>query len=127
MSTIRSLKSDFRFARNLVGAVLGATVAVAAKKSEPSALTALSRAAKTAWGPAMLGAAVGILASRPNKNQNAGYQTAVGGLVGGAIGFCAGVAWESRQVTGAMARHAVSNVNVVRDARWLEKNPVAYG
>lgn len=125
MSTIRSLKSDFRFARNLLGAVLGAG-AETAQDEELKAAAALGRAARTALGPAMVGAAVGLLASRNNRKSSGNAGAALSGLVGGAIGFCAGIAWESRDVTGKFARQAISNVNVVRDARWLEKNPITY-
>jgi hypothetical protein len=50
----------------------------------------------------------------------------MGGLVGSALGFGGGVAWASRGFTGTAARHAIRGVNNVRDARWLERNPIDY-
>jgi hypothetical protein len=36
------------------------------------------------------------------------------------------LAWASRGYTGSAARGAIKKINVVRDARWLEKNPINY-
>jgi hypothetical protein len=34
--------------------------------------------------------------------------------------------WQSRHFTRSAAQGAMKQVNAVRDARWLEKNPIAY-
>jgi len=46
----------------------------------------------------------------------------------GAVAGCAAVVtWKQRQEEMEAARHLMDHVHVVRDARWLKKNPVAYG
>ena len=46
----------------------------------------------------------------------------------GALAACAGmVTWMRREEEMEAAHHLVHHVHVVRDARWLKKNPVAYG
>jgi hypothetical protein len=48
------------------------------------------------------------------------------GLLGGAIGFGAGVAWESRRFTASVADGALRNIGKVRDEHWLTKHPIDY-
>ena len=46
----------------------------------------------------------------------------------GVLAGCAGiVTWMKRQDEIDAAHHFAHHVHVVRDARWLKKNPVAYG
>ena len=50
-----------------------------------------------------------------------------GGVVGAAVGFSGSVIWNSRAMTGPIAKGAIKQVNETRDQHWLEKNPVVYG
>jgi hypothetical protein len=51
-----------------------------------------------------------------------------GQLFLGVLTGCAGVmTWKKRQDEALAARHLVEHMHDVRDARWLRKNPVAYG
>ena len=51
-----------------------------------------------------------------------------GQLVLGVLAGCAGVlTWKKREAEAEAARHLVHHVHEVQDARWLRKNPVAYG
>jgi hypothetical protein len=46
----------------------------------------------------------------------------------GVLAGCAGVmTWKKRQAEMDAAHHLIDHVHEVRDARWLKKNPVAYG
>jgi hypothetical protein len=47
-------------------------------------------------------------------------------LLGGALGFGVGVAWESRRLTTSVASGAAKSISKVRDEHWLEKNPIDY-
>lgn len=71
------------------------------------------------------GAAVGagstILTSRRSR-----YDLATKSLIGGAVGLSCGLAWASRSLTRSMARGAMRSINLVREARWLERNPIDY-
>jgi hypothetical protein len=48
------------------------------------------------------------------------------GLLGGAVGLCAGLVWESRRLTASVAGSALKNIGQVRDERWLAKHPIDY-
>jgi hypothetical protein len=72
-----------------------------------------------------MGAGVGAAAAALNKRRSK-YEFAVKALIGGAVGLGCGLAWASRGYTGSVARGAMRKINDVRDARWLEKNPIDY-
>jgi hypothetical protein len=121
MRIVPTLKSEAIYARDIVKAGLDAATS-AGKVNAPG----LARASQIALAPALLGAAVGVLGIYLGRKGRPGNAAVVGGLVGCALGFTGGVAWGTRVRTGAAARNALHNVQAVRDARWLEKNPVAY-
>lgn len=51
-----------------------------------------------------------------------------GQLFLGVLAGCAGaMTWKKRQEEALAARHLLGHMHEVRDARWLRKNPVAYG
>jgi hypothetical protein len=78
------------------------------------------------WRPAAVGAMIGASAVSLKKDRNPGYGAALGGLMGGVLGISCAVAWTSRGFTAALARGAARRIGRVRDARWLEKNPIDY-
>jgi hypothetical protein len=121
MRILPTLKSEAVYARDMVKAGLNA--ATSARKVNPPDL---ARASQTAIAPALLGAAVGVLGIYLGRKGKLGNAAVLGGLVGCAVGFTGGVAWGTRAQASAAARTALHDVQVVRDARWLEKNPVAY-
>jgi len=47
-------------------------------------------------------------------------------LLGGAIGFSAGMAWKNRGVTGSAVSEALSSMGKVRDEHWLDRHPIDY-
>jgi len=118
-----SLKSEITYLRYLTGAVLegitSARKATAGRSFTPVLTTAV-------WTPMAIGAAIGVLSASLNRKNRPAYRVAVGGLLGSALGFGASVAWTSRDFTGAVAWSTIQKVNSVRDARWLEKNPINY-
>ena len=123
MITSASLKSDVTYIGNLTKAVLdgftSAPKGIAGRELTPVLTTAL-------WTPTAIGAAIGVLSASLSRRRTSGYKMAVGGLVGSALGFGACVAWTSREFTGALTRSTMRKVNSIRDARWLEKNPIDY-
>ena len=126
MRVLPSLKSEVIYARDIVKAGLdaAATAGKSAPGDEPGAN--LGRVSQSALMPAALGAAIGILSVYLGRKARSGNVALVGGLLGGALGFTGGVAWGTRQHTKLCCQTAVHNVQAVRDAHWLEKNPVAY-
>jgi hypothetical protein len=122
MTSSSLLASDIAYFRNLIKAGLNGITS--ARNERSGVFTPRWKAA--AWTPALVGAAVGALSTCFDKKNRSVPRAAIGGLVGSALGFGGGVAWASRGFTGTAARHAIRGVNNVRDARWLERNPIDY-
>lgn len=123
MAASQSLKSDLTYTRCLIGAVLeGFNSAPTAPNGRAFAPVLTS----AVWPPMAVGAVIGLLSAGLSRGNKPAYRVAMGGLLGSALGFGAVVAWTSRDFTGAVARGTIQKVNTVRDARWLEKNPIAY-
>jgi hypothetical protein len=76
--------------------------------------------------PAAIGACLGALGTIPADKQGRASRMLFFGLLGGALGFSAGLAWKSRRITTNAARGALQNVHQVRDEHWVEKHPIAY-
>ena len=117
------LTSDIAYTRNLIGAGLDG-ITSARKEMLGGVFTPAWKSA--AWAPAALGAAIGALSTCFDKDRRSVSRAAIGGLVGSALGFSGGMAWASRRFTGTAAKRALRSVNRVRDAHWLEKNPIDY-
>jgi len=86
----------------------------------------LSEFVRNALKPAALGACVGVLGSYPGSREKSISRTLVYGVLGGVIGFGAGVAWESRHLTARAACGALKKIGRVRDEHWLTKHPIDY-
>ena len=78
------------------------------------------------WTPAAMGAAAGALSARLLGKRKSASGIAVGGLLGSLVGWGAAVAWTSRGLMAPAARGAARRVNALRDAHWLEANPINY-
>ena len=111
--TTRSLNPDLTYVRDLIGA--GWKGAVAARPS----VRAQARSLVT---PAVVGLGLGAIATLLRKDRKSVSKFASASLIGTVVGLTAAAAWASR----GSARAALRNVNTVRDAHWLEKNPIAY-
>jgi len=86
----------------------------------------LSESMRKALKPAVVGMCLGALGSLPGNQHKSFGRALLFGLLGGAIGFCAGLSWESRDLTETVASGAWENIHKVRDEHWVEKHPVAY-
>jgi hypothetical protein len=86
----------------------------------------LSESLKNALKPAALGACIGVLGSYPGSRHRSASRAFAYGFLGGAIGFGAAVAWESRRLTARVASGALRNIGKVRDEHWLESHPIDY-
>jgi len=86
----------------------------------------LSESVRSALKPAAIGACVGMLSSYPAYREKSTIRALAFGLLGGAIGFGAGMVWESRRLTVSAASGALKNIGKVRDEHWLTKHPIDY-
>jgi hypothetical protein len=120
------LRSNAEYSRKLVhsaaeGAHLGEEAFLHGDRLTPF----LSVAAREAMRPAAIGAFVGLL-SCLSQNRHRPIRAFAYGVLGGAIGFGAGLAWESRPLTTSVLNGARKEMGKVRDERWFEKNPIDY-
>ncbi len=86
----------------------------------------LGDSVRSALKPAAIGACVGIVSSYPAYRSKSIVRALAFGLLGGAIGFAAGIAWESRRLTASAASGALKSIGKVRDEHWLAKHPIDY-
>jgi hypothetical protein len=86
----------------------------------------LSESVRNALKPAALGACIGVLGVCPGNRHKSLGRLLVFGLLGGAIGFAAGIAWENRRLAASAASGALRNIGRVRDEHWLERHPIDY-
>lgn len=75
--------------------------------------------------PAAVGACLGLLGSYPGSRRSASRSMAYG-LVGGVLGFGAGVIWQSRRLGYSVVSGAMKNICRTRDEHWLEGHPIDY-
>ena len=122
------LRSRIDYGRNLLDSGLDGARSTreTTLAGEPMA-TMLTRSARKARRLTTIGACIGVLgAYLPSRRKPICSATLGWTLVGAALGFSAGMAWETRRLTGAMARGAMKNMDTVRDAHWLQRNPITY-
>jgi hypothetical protein len=120
-------KSEVDYGRKVVGSGLeGARLGRDAFLNGRSLTPFLNESFRKALGPAAIGACIGALGSTFGNGKRSIGRTLLFGLLGGAIGFGTGVAWESRRLTASAAREGFRNIHKVSDEHWLEKHPVAY-
>jgi len=119
-------KSEVDYGRKLVDSAMeGARWGEGEFLKEESLSRYLERSTLHAIAPTIIGACAGLLAGYL-KNNRSRSKTLVCGLLGGAIGFGAGVVWENRKLTASVAAGAWKSVNKTRDEHWFEKNPIDY-
>ena len=122
------IRSNVEYGRKLVGS--GITGADSARKeflqNEPFRpwLGESARKALTfSTAAACLGTALAFVSKAHRKKT---LDPIVFAIAGAALGFTAGVTWESRRFLASMTRQAIKDFNSTRDEHWLQKNPIDY-
>lgn len=88
----------------------------------------LSRSVRASWAPSVMGAGVGALCALVVQGRKPKPPVVVAmAVVGGFVGFTAGVAWETRQLSSEIARGAMRKIGSTRDSHWLGKHPINFG
>ncbi len=123
------LKSEVDYGRNLADSGWqGARSAYGSMLRGEPVGTILSRSARASWAPTVMGAGVGALCALVAQRSKPNTTAVVAmGVVGGFVGFTAGVAWETRQLSSGIARGAMRNIGTTRDSHWLGKHPINFG
>lgn len=86
----------------------------------------LSESVRHALAPAVLGAFLGALSGSVRSRRRSSTRVLAFGLLGGALGFGAGMVWDNREFTASVASGAWKKINQTRDEHWFEKNPIDY-
>jgi hypothetical protein len=123
------LKSELEYGRDLADSGWqGARTAYDSMSQEKPVGEILSRSARASWAPTVMGAGVGALCGLlvQRRKPNTAVVVAMG-VVGGFVGFTAGVAWETRQLSSGIARGAMRKIGNARDSHWLGKHPINFG
>ena len=127
MNFVQWSRSSVDYGRKLVdSAVEGARTGEHEFLQEESLGPFVSESAQQALGPAVIGACLGAVSGylwNGRRSRTTGVACA---LLGGAIGFGAGVSWDSRHFTASVASGAWKRIGKTRDEHWFEKNPIDY-
>jgi hypothetical protein len=127
MNVMEWSKSNVDYGRKLVDSALeGARAGEGEFLKEESLASFLGESALQALAPAGIGACLGALGGYFGTGRRSRARALVCGLLGGAVGFGAGVIWESRQLSKSVASKSWKSVSKTRDEHWLEKNPIDY-
>lgn len=86
----------------------------------------IDESASQALKPAVVAAALGVLGAYSGHRHRSPAKTLAYGMLGGTIGFGAGLAWQSRGLTSSVAAAAWKKIGRARDEHWLENNPIDY-
>jgi hypothetical protein len=124
------LASEMEYGRNLAGSGWkGARAAWDTAKEDEAIEGLLARSMRASWAPTAIGAGVGAFcALLTQRRKDAGPAVALAlGVAGGLLGFAAGVAWETREISSEVARGALRKMGTTRDEHWLEKHPINFG
>lgn len=127
MNFLEWSKSNVEYGRRLVNsAIEGAHQAEDEFLREGPSAPHLSELSRHAMVPALIGAYVGALGGSLGPRRRSPSRSLAYGLLGGAIGFSAGLLWENREFGANVASGAWKKVNQTRDEHWFEKNPIDY-
>ena len=119
-------KSEVDYGRKLMDSAMeGARRGEGEFLKDESLGSYLQRVALHAMAPTVVGACLGWLGGYV-ENKRTSSRALVCGLLGGVIGFGAGVAWENRKLTASVASGAWKSVNKTRDEHWFDRNPIDY-
>ena len=127
MTARQALKSNLRYGRELVkSGASGLSTGREAHLNGRRLSESLAQSARASLGLATLGACAGLLRYYLPARRGRIAKTVACGIVGSAIGFVAGFAWKTRDLTESMTRSAAKQMGLVRDQHWLERHPIDY-
>jgi len=126
MNFLEWSKSNVGYGQRLVNSALkGAQQGENEFLKNESLAPHLGESAQRALVPAVVGACLGAFGSLSHRRRSSTRALAFS-LLGGAIGFGAGVIWENRQFTASVASGAWKKISQTRDEHWFERNPIDY-
>ena len=126
MTVQQWIESEVKYGRKVLDAGLEGTRSGREAFLKGRPLTPyLNNSFRKAVIPAAVGTCIGALGSAAGRNRSTGRVLAFA-LLGGAIGFGLGFAWESRRLTFSALANAFKKIDKVRDDHWFERHPIDY-
>jgi len=86
----------------------------------------LAKGATRSLAPAAIGAILGAYCGGLRRERRSAARVLTGCILGGLVGFGAGMVWETRYLTESIGANVSKRVQSVRDEHWLEENPIDY-
>jgi hypothetical protein len=127
MKADRSSSKYFRYGRTLVqSGVSGLRNGRETHLNGKPLSSVLTQSARASISLATIGACAGLLRLYVSDRRGRVPKTVAWSVIGSAIGFCAGFAWKTRDLTASMGRSSLKQMRVVRDEHWLERHPIDY-
>lgn len=127
MNFVELSKSSVDYGRKLVDSALaGARDGEEDFFKEKPQARYFTESARQALTPTVIGACIGVVGGYLGNKRRSPSRAVACGLLGSAIGFCAGMAWESRELTARVASSSWKSISKARDTHWFEKNPIDY-
>jgi len=129
MNFVEWSKSNLDYGRKLVdSAVEGARAGEEEflEVQEEALAPYLEESARHAIAPAAVGACLGLLGGYVASPHKSVSKTLAFGVLGGLIGFGAGMIWKNREFAARIATGAWKRVGKTRDEHWFENNPIDY-
>lgn len=127
MNLVEWSKSSAGYGRKIVNsAIEGVRTGEGEFLKQERLIPFLGESAQHALKPAVMGACIGFLCGYLEDNRRSKAKMFAFSFLGGAIGFGAGVIWQSRQLTATVASSVRRSIRETRDEHWFEKNPIDY-
>lgn len=86
----------------------------------------LAKGAARSLAPAAIGAILGAYCGGLRRENRSAARILTGCILGGLVGFGAGMLWETRYLTESIGANVRKRVQSVRDEHWLEEHPIDY-
>lgn len=86
----------------------------------------LTKGATKSLASAAIGAILGAYCGSLQRERRSAARILTGCILGGLIGFGAGMVWETRYLTESIGANVHKRVQSALDEHWLEENPIDY-
>jgi hypothetical protein len=127
MDSSQSITSTVRYGRDVINAGFnGVRKAVRDECQDVSPCNLALAAAKQSVKFAALGACIGLFGSLVVRRRSSLTRHIASGSLGMALGFSAGLLWNTRGLTSSIAHSAAAEIQQIQDEHWLKAHPIDY-
>jgi len=127
MSVKEWSKSTVDYGRKLVNSTVDGIRTGEDEFLEDGRLTPyLAKGARRSIAPAAFGAALGAYCGCLRRERRSATRILTGCILGGLVGFGAGMVWETRYLTESIGTNVRKHVQSTLDEHWFEEHPIDY-